>query len=712
MLKWLKQTLMAWGRGLVLFVVGLGLVWFGQGVVVQAQPSPPKPALLKQATEGSPPQAMTDAEKAQLKDPLFQLVLKDHADAKTLTAINQFLKPASQDVFVVDERIVDTAPKVGGVPAERRAAIAFSGTTNQLPLDQNVLFSVAFNSEQFPSASFIEAMGWDDSQSRFNYYKLEKVANEATPTWKFRGSSKDADLLSGANRQGTCLQCHINGGPVMKELFLPWNHWDSFSAKTPYLLKGNTSWPVAKAANSPLNNLKGAEDFETGTILPAITRFNERRINALKSADGQTITDARRLLKPLFTTTEFNLISSDSLSPLHPFSRPSTPPADAKITVPSSFFLNSRLMTETLGISANFSDFAAIGVNDYAHLVRQTKTTLNGQQPGDTNFAWFVPESSFMDDDFVRQLVQNNIVPASFVAAALAVDLENPVLSSDRSKLLDPKIIPTQFKIGANNDLIAQVVKNLEALNPATGTPEAAFLQLLRSPGTAVNTLQTRVNQYVSRESQRLSSTATPQARSQEWIRLYKLALKSREAILSDATLKSLDETGGRLLFARGDSNATVAPLPSAGTPGGNPQPPQTTLPTLKRGDTGNAVLFLQQRLLALGLFSDTPNSTFGPKTQTAVIAAQKRFQIKADGIVGPSTWAALTPPRVTLRLGSKGPEVVFLQQRLLALGGFNGTADGDFGPKTQTAVIAAQKRFQLPADGIVGATTWAALQP
>ncbi|NUQ73207.1 MAG: peptidoglycan-binding protein [Polyangiaceae bacterium] len=59
-----------------------------------------------------------------------------------------------------------------------------------------------------------------------------------------------------------------------------------------------------------------------------------------------------------------------------------------------------------------------------------------------------------------------------------------------------------------------------------------------------------------------------------------------------------------------------------------------------------------------------------------------------------------------TLRMGSKGPEVVRLQ-RLLHVK----PADGDFGPKTAAAVRAFQKSHGLVADGVVGPATWAALE-
>ena len=62
------------------------------------------------------------------------------------------------------------------------------------------------------------------------------------------------------------------------------------------------------------------------------------------------------------------------------------------------------------------------------------------------------------------------------------------------------------------------------------------------------------------------------------------------------------------------------------------------------------------------------------------------------------------------LRLGSKGPDVVQLQQGLIGAGA-SLTADGSFGPKTKQAVVAFQQSAGLGADGVVGPKTWSALQ-
>lgn len=64
----------------------------------------------------------------------------------------------------------------------------------------------------------------------------------------------------------------------------------------------------------------------------------------------------------------------------------------------------------------------------------------------------------------------------------------------------------------------------------------------------------------------------------------------------------------------------------------------------------------------------------------------------------------------IILKEGSTGDEVIQLQSKLKSLGFEPGTVDGDFGPKTTTAVIDFQKSNGLPGDGVVGQQTLDAL--
>jgi hypothetical protein len=63
-----------------------------------------------------------------------------------------------------------------------------------------------------------------------------------------------------------------------------------------------------------------------------------------------------------------------------------------------------------------------------------------------------------------------------------------------------------------------------------------------------------------------------------------------------------------------------------------------------------------------------------------------------------------------TLRFGSRGPDVIRLQERLRELGFNPGPGDGDFGDQTQSAVVNFQATSDLTEDGIVGPKTLEAL--
>jgi len=63
------------------------------------------------------------------------------------------------------------------------------------------------------------------------------------------------------------------------------------------------------------------------------------------------------------------------------------------------------------------------------------------------------------------------------------------------------------------------------------------------------------------------------------------------------------------------------------------------------------------------------------------------------------------------LQQGSSGPQVTALQTQLKALGFDPNGTDGNFGPGTKAAVIAFQQSKGLPADGVAGPNTMAALQ-
>lgn len=72
--------------------------------------------------------------------------------------------------------------------------------------------------------------------------------------------------------------------------------------------------------------------------------------------------------------------------------------------------------------------------------------------------------------------------------------------------------------------------------------------------------------------------------------------------------------------------------------------------PLLKMGSRDGYVYDLQYRLHELGLYNATQDGLFGSLTLQGVMALQKRYGLKPDGIVGPKTWQVLYAHTYTAR--------------------------------------------------------------
>lgn len=117
------------------------------------------------------------------------------------------------------------------------------------------------------------------------------------------------------------------------------------------------------------------------------------------------------------------------------------------------------------------------------------------------------------------------------------------------------------------------------------------------------------------------------------------------EGNASDMVRRNAYGTGSAYIAGYGRPNwgvfAGEDPAPPEEDP---PERPTVDLPTLKRGDESEVVraaqFLLNGRKCSVGIWG--ADSEFGPQTEAAVKAFQRRCGLEADGVIGPETWAAL----------------------------------------------------------------------
>lgn len=236
--------------------------------------------------------------------------------------------------------------------------------------------------------------------------------------------------------------------------------------------------------------------------------------------------------------------------------------------------------------------------------------------------------------------------------------------------------------------------------------------------GEATQAVAARLYGGVSAVQQRLvDAGAVPEAQHEGFVdgefgRNTAAAVRAYQAANGLPQTGLLDDATGRALFDLGGSGD---PPPVSGTPGGLPQE------RLARGDSGNNVAALQDSLVGFGLISaDTVaggRGTFGPATESAVKAFQSATSLSPSGVYDNATRAAMTAVNggvgidhnanadVTRGLQEKLVDLDFLTQA-------NADAEaGRFGPQTEAALKAFQAENGVAQTGILGATTFAALQ-
>ncbi|KJK56892.1 hypothetical protein UK12_19945 [Saccharothrix sp. ST-888] len=394
---------------------------------------------------------MTPQELAELGDPMATVLFRRNIFPMTvqelLAALPQPTTPSQQAVYLISEAgqiPPDTAP---GLHRDIRFAI----TRCVQGRDVDLLVSTGANAD--PATTFLQVAAWDPIAKVFNYYM------RITPTWVWAGNSWSA--LAPGSRGNGCFDSHINGSVVMKELRQPWLNWQSQAAT------------IQLAPDDPLRGdplyqqVSGAQNLEL-TVRSLVSRWTAARLAAV-TADG-TIEHPDHLLRHLFTTTSVNLTSSATQSATI------TPTGD-DLPLPAGLWLNNDALLDDLALPATASlplAPASRYVDSLTTFGFRLEEKAGGfSRTGDSFFAFVTPEAAYEDNDVVRQMVQQAIIPAKFAACALMVDFTNPVFSTDRARLM--AYVPTApTAVAALSDRIVQAILAAAAKLPAT-SPEARF---------------------------------------------------------------------------------------------------------------------------------------------------------------------------------------------------------------------------------------------
>lgn len=237
-----------------------------------------------------------------------------------------------------------------------------------------------------------------------------------------------------------------------------------------------------------------------------------------------------------------------------------------------------------------------------------------------------------------------------------------------------------------------------------------------KSTGEAVGKLQTRLKElgYYTGEITNTCDKDTAVAI---------MSFEAKHGLNQDGVMDAIDQS---VLYGATAMAASVVVTP-APTP--TIAPPANTV---RRGDKGDDVTSVQQRLKDLGYYTGKVTGTFNEDTEKALKAFQVKSSIEADGVCGPVTRTVLfginaiyavataipvitetaTPAPITednvivIKAGSRGEAVLQLQKRLQELGYYASRLDGVYLTEDITAVRAFQKASGLKVDGKAGYQT------
>lgn len=438
------------------------------------------------------PRQMTDAEiDNSLQDAFAQLLLRRGTFPLTLRDLLSALDAVNGEADGLPEQKTFLVADGGQIPWSsetaavnrllRFAVVRLRGS------DARLMVSASTSLDS--SDQFLQLIAWDAVNGYFNFYERRGG------TWLWAGNSFCA-LRPESRGQGP-FDSHVNGAMVMKELRAPWSNWDSMRAS----IQDTVLAPDDQLRNEPLfKSRTSAHELETGVVKPGINRWTRARL-AKAIADDGTISEVKTFLRQILDTTSVNLASSDMQS--------AQVTENTSLVLPNTFFLNVDALLDQVGLEPDISPISVPGKLYLDALQRFDFALTDGvfRQPGDTFFAFLIPEPAFEDINVLAVLLERRVISARFAACLLMIDFQNPISSARRRKLL--AYVPDNARAlsadNASDDIAHKFVAAIEAAAatlPAE-SPEREFLDNWRLPEAIwKRTFEIRIEDYFAKLQQ------------------------------------------------------------------------------------------------------------------------------------------------------------------------------------------------------------------
>lgn len=386
-----------------------------------------------------------------------------------------------------------------------------------------------------PDRGDVEVMAWDRVHGGFNYYR---TVGESSG-WVFAGNSRHA-LTDPTQGKGP-FESHTSGNFLMKELRSPWIHWDSPATQIlPSVFDGPPHEWFGR------RDLGGALACETAVAKPSIVRWTKARFDSLAAAG--TVTDPARIVRQLVETPTVNLISS------HTEARHAA--STGAVDLPQTFFIDSEELCEHLGLQAPppLSVSAAVYESNLKTFGVRVTDGEGFEQPGDTHFAFCVPERAFEDAEVLRQSRRVGLLTDRLAACLLMTDFPNPIFSARRAALMAHVPATATLADGTStfSENTAQAILAAAEESP-DDSPEREFAELWAAGEDFKAPFDALLSSYYDSISARLQT-------QQGYDDFFRLAESRRERV--EATMPIAESP---LLFARArDSVGRLRMLPDA----------------------------------------------------------------------------------------------------------------------------------------------------